>query len=158
MVRAHDEHLRGKTEFNNLTEPLGVVALDRRLASWVTATHHQKMIVIRSPDFDMAFCGGVDLAYTRRDAPAAGSPLESPDSDRPCFLNGDWQSANGVPNPTGRWPSLRIPGPIDYFVRDKIDPPNSRGDDLFDPVYGTERQIWHDQHLQMEGEIVTALE
>lgn len=156
MVRAQNEHLL--TKLGVSMEPLGVVALDRRLASWVTATHHQKMVVIRAPGLDMAFCGGVDLAYTRRDAPGPNSPVESPNSDFPRFFDGDWQSANGVPNPAGRWPSLQSAGQVDYFARDHVDPPTSRGNDLFSPVYGTDRQIWHDQHLQLEGEIVTALE
>ena len=160
VVQAQNARLVDKVSgtFKDATEPIGIVALDRRLASWVTATHHQKMVVIRSPAFDMAFCGGVDLAYTRRDAPPQESPTDSPNSDFPCFYDGDWQSANGVPNPAGRWPSLQDSQAVDYFVRNHIDPPQSRGNDLYTAVYGAERQIWHDQHLQLEGEIVTALE
>src|SRR5260370_2977451 len=73
--------------------PLGIVGLDRRIAgSSVSWPHHQKMMVIRSPGINVAFCGGVDLAFTRRDAPT------SPDmSVTETVLSGDWQSGTGIP-------------------------------------------------------------
>ena len=47
------------------------------------------MMVVRTPTIDVAFAGGVDLAYTRRDAP---------------LTIGDWQSGTSMPAPGPTWP------------------------------------------------------
>ena len=69
--------------------PLGVVALDMRTANLAAAAHHQKIMIARTPWRDVGFCGGVDLAYTRRDAPV---PV------------GDWASGPASCKPTHAWP------------------------------------------------------
>jgi PLD-like domain len=80
---------------NNLTSPIGIVGLDGRTADGAVAgAHHQKMMVIRSPGVNVAFCGGVDLAFTRRDA-----PLDVNNFTPETVLGGDWQSGSGIPDP-----------------------------------------------------------
>jgi phosphatidylserine/phosphatidylglycerophosphate/cardiolipin synthase-like enzyme len=174
----------------NPAVPLGIVGLDKRTASGAVASaHHQKMLIIRSPTINVAFCGGVDLAFTRRDAPA------DPDNfSAESVLNGDWQSGTRIPslNVISRgiiWP----PDATDYSSAASVkpwDPTNQQGPDLptttdsedvchalggewngtctykgtdgnpgpFKTVYGDFNQYWHDQHLKLEGPIVSTLE
>src|SRR4029077_15986515 len=75
---------------------IGIVGLDKRVASGaISGAHHQKMMVIRSPWLDVAFCGGVDFAFSRRDSPA------NPGSFTPeMMFDGDWQSASTIPAPS----------------------------------------------------------
>jgi phosphatidylserine/phosphatidylglycerophosphate/cardiolipin synthase-like enzyme len=160
--------------------PLGVVALDLRTAAitFPAASHHQKMMVIRSPATNVAFVGGVDLAYTRR----SGFTPPTPPS-------GDWQSGQTIPqNPAQWWPRQAPPAPpVDYqFLGDPalaqpawapalpaqapvpaINAVQAADLPCAPPpgvnVYGNSivpgfRQIWHDQHLMLEGPIVATIE
>ena len=151
----------------------GIVALDMRVASPVTSTHHQKMMVIRVGDVNVAYCGGADLAYTRRDAPdATHSYVYDPnatlddllvlmESNPPQFLGGDWQSGKNIPkvidvtDKTHRWP--KSPDTIYDALRD-VSRPSLSEPDLPKDVYGEDHQIWHDQHLGLQGPIVKTLE
>ena len=95
LVEAENVRLMAKFGATAPTDPpLGVVALDMRTADVVAPSHHQKQLVVRSPWRDVAFAGGVDLAYTRRDAPV---------------LAGDWQSNSGMPKaaPASTTPASR---------------------------------------------------
>ena len=151
----------------------GIVALDMRVASPLTSTHHQKMMVIRVGDVNVAYCGGVDLAFTRRDAPDATHPyiydpnstlddlLDLMKSNPPQFLGGDLQSGKNVPqvfdvqDKTHRWPkSLDT---IYDALKDVLTPLNPEPD-LPEEVYGEDHQIWHDQHLRLQGPIIKTLE
>jgi phosphatidylserine/phosphatidylglycerophosphate/cardiolipin synthase-like enzyme len=143
----------------NVTSPIGVAVLDLRVAevSHDAAAHHQKMMVIRGADkTHVAFCGGVDLAYTRRDAP---NHPEDFDPKTPRILQGDWESGNNVP-PTTTWPHQQAD--VDYPTN--VSPPTHRqASDLPVEIYGNsklpdQRQIWHDQHLKLEGPIVVTIE
>jgi phosphatidylserine/phosphatidylglycerophosphate/cardiolipin synthase-like enzyme len=129
-------------------DPLGIVALDLRTAeSTQFGSHHQKMMVIRSGSTNLAFVGGVDLAYTRRAAPVT---------------SGDWQSGVSIPDPTALWP--KSPPPVDYgFLNQVPGLHNRQPSDLPVRVYGDSstaviRQIWHDQHLKLGGQIVATIE
>ena len=100
-MKLENERLLGQNP--NYHGQIGIVGLDWRVSSR-TATHHQKMIVIRVGDFNVAFCGGgVDLAYTRRDGPDAGH--------RPStgFMAGDWQSGTNLPIGRIGWHSIVTP-------------------------------------------------
>ncbi len=155
-----------------LTEPLGVVALDARTAEGpiiASGAHHQKMMVIRGAVTSVAFCGGVDLAFTRRDAPENVTPASG------SVNAGDWQSGDDTPGFALTWSSggAKLAWPPDgataYGSVATVKAPSDRqGSDLpgLDPttktapfvVYGQHRQKWHDQHLKMEGPIVASLE
>jgi phosphatidylserine/phosphatidylglycerophosphate/cardiolipin synthase-like enzyme len=143
-------------------DPLGIVALDARTADGsIAGTHHQKAIVIRGPTQDVAFCGGVDLAFTRRDAPSSAVPYDPADTR---FLGGDWQSGTGIPSPQKAWPPAQTLWPPDT-VTGAVDltgveiPKSTQGVDLeATNVYGPGQQVWHDQHLKLEGPIVRTLE
>ena len=150
-----------------LSDPIGVVALDARVAEGsVAGAHHQKTIVIRGlGDNHVAFCGGVDLGFTRRDAPAAVPPVE------PAFYNGDWQSGAGIPvwikntaTPTDSWPRdastdyTSLAGMTVPEDRQPSDLDGREGASPFRDIYGTDNQIWHDQHLKLRGPIVRTLE
>ncbi len=142
IVEAENERLMKQFEATAKdAPPLGVLALDMRTAGLPAAAHHQKIMIVRTPWRDVGFCGGVDLAYTRRDAPV---------------LDGDWQSGLGILTPSPTWP--RETGVV-YESVDRTTPPASRQTtDLPPQVYGADRQMWHDQHLQLEGDVVQSLE
>jgi len=146
-----------------MSSPLGIVALDARVAEGTFAgSHHQKTIVVRGVQTHVAFCGGVDLGFTRRDAPPA-APV---DHTQPRFHDGDWQSG-GIELPTAPpWPqqaavnytSLSAIGkPLKTSPTDLPQTePGPDGSEL--DVYGTTNHVWHDQHLRLEGPIVATLE
>jgi phosphatidylserine/phosphatidylglycerophosphate/cardiolipin synthase-like enzyme len=145
-----------------------IIGLDARIPKWVSS-HHQKMMVIRSPGVNVAspgvnvaYCGGVDLAFTRRDAPAART------TPAPVTFNdGDWQSGNDMPAP-GTWPQqAAVSYPTSAFTPKsplKSDLPGSwvpYVDEHAQPsvqAYGDHAQLWHDQHLKLEGPVVATIE
>ena len=103
-------------------------------------------MVVRTPTIDVAFGGGVDLAYTRRDAP---------------LTIGDWQSGTSMPAPGPTWPKQTG---VDYSslaeakassTRQEDDLPETDNDG--NTIFGA-RQSWHDQHLKLTGPIVATLE
>jgi PLD-like domain len=145
---------------NGSSDIFGAVALDCRVAdnglAAAAAAHHQKFLIIRSGGINRAYMGGVDLAFTRRDAPVG---------------SGDWQSAGNMPLIKNGWP--RQAAGVDYMtagslalVADQtdnpgsdlpmIDSPNSDGNQPV--IYGTGNQLWHDRHLCLEGPIVQTLD
>jgi phosphatidylserine/phosphatidylglycerophosphate/cardiolipin synthase-like enzyme len=150
VVAAESKRLSGTGE------PLGIVALDMRTADSTTSgSHHQKTVVIRGATTSVAYVGGVDLAFTRRDAPQ---------------LQGDWQSGKKIPIGSDRWPHDNPPPPEPQTDYTSVDPPTGveiftdvQESDLPTEIYGEsstalDRQIWHDQHLRLEGPIVETLE
>lgn len=143
-VRAHNESLL-QDRFAGCAQPLGVVGMDLRVAESVRpSTHqqpqlHEKLAIIRVGDIAEAHCGGVDLGFTRRDAPP---------------MHGDWQSGSEIPEPAHRWPGWRH-----YRSLVALGPPGTgRRGDLPVEVYGDRRQIWHDQQLMLEGPVVATIE
>ena len=163
-----------------LSSPLAILALDTRVneSNLNAASHHQKMMVIRAGSTNVAYCGGVDLAYTRRDAPKDPASF---DPNSPAIYDGDWQSGSranwnwdqrawpeqqGVyypdpPNPPSIPPIPVIPPavqdrlPISSSPSDADLPPTDGSGNV---IYGSSRQLWHDQHLKLEGPIVFTLE
>jgi phosphatidylserine/phosphatidylglycerophosphate/cardiolipin synthase-like enzyme len=187
VVKKENEGLKKKW---TLTVDLGVVGLDRRTASGAVASaHHQKMLIIRSPNIKVAFCGGVDLAFSRRDAPTDPSHFI-----KETVLNGDWQSGVRIPDPTVIakgviWPPDASTDYTNAATVNPWDPSFKQGSDLptttisedvchalggawnggtctlldgttvpLQLVYGDSNQYWHDQHLKLEGPIVSTLE
>jgi phosphatidylserine/phosphatidylglycerophosphate/cardiolipin synthase-like enzyme len=149
LVQAENARLMTKFAATRQGDPqLGVVALDKRTADVLAPSHHQKLLVLRSPWANIAFAGGVDLAFTRRD------DVDPAGANAPV-LRGDWQSGTQIPRPSG-WPREAA---VDYYTVDfGNDPPSERQkSDLPVEVYG-DRQSWHDQHLVLEGEVVATLE
>jgi hypothetical protein len=156
------------------TFDLGVVCLDTRV-SGSAGSHHQKMCVIRpadgAPTPPVAYAGGVDLAWTRRDAPLAPG-LHSAAEAPTAFYSGDWQSGashgaqpaappNGIPWAFDGWPFGDDGTPA--WMRDVllVDRPSSGArpeGDLAVAVYGDNRQKWHDQHLRLTGPVVATIE
>jgi phosphatidylserine/phosphatidylglycerophosphate/cardiolipin synthase-like enzyme len=122
------------------------------------------MVVVRvgnladADSVHVAYCGGVDLAFTRRDAPGAGVLY---DPATPRVLGGDWQSGDGLA--LDQWPfdsSTRYDSVTK--VRSNYGTVGVRqGSDLPASVYGdgqANHQIWHDQHIRFEGPFVATLE
>lgn len=159
---------------NGLSVPIGVVALDARTSEGDTmlrlggsGAHHQKTMVIRVDPHHVAFAGGVDLAFTRRDAPNA-----PPAGSAPVTFNaGDWQSGGGIPNLKEVWPPGSTIWPpetgVDYSSLAAVPPPADKQpsdlpeNDTSNPgqlIYGATNQSWHDQHLQLQGPVVQTLE
>ncbi len=134
----------------------GIVALDARTADRSLGSHHQKTIVVRSGNTHVAFCGGVDLAFTRRDTPDS---IPTPPAQVPVsFHEGDWQSAVGVPRSDDQPPWPTEVG-VNYESVTAVGAKKHRQQqDLPTAPYGGARQIWHDQHLKLTGPIVKTLE
>lgn len=157
MVK-HENELLMKNK--GLTSPIGIVGLDMRLPELTpqAASHHQKMMVIRVGSVNAAFCGGVDLTFTRRDAPDSTHTFDPAHPTR--FLAGDGQSGDGIPNPMISWPRQTTGSDIiDYTAVDHAPRPDVKwASDLPVQVYDTKNQLWHDQHLMFEGPIVATLE
>ncbi|MFC9969725.1 phospholipase D-like domain-containing protein [Spirillospora sp. NPDC127200] len=130
-------------------DPIGVCALDLRTAPSISSSLHQKTVVVRVGSVNVAFCGGVDLAFTRRDA---RRPLNAMAGE------GDWQSGETIPVAANGWPRAAKPAggkPVAFpFAADEKE---QFPDELAADVYGQPRH-WHDQHLKLEGPIVATLE
>ena len=131
-----------------LSQPIGVVALDLRTAAPLTAALHQKMIVVRVGRVNVGFCGGVDLAFTRRDFGRPPNKITG---------IGDWQSGNTSPPPAGGWPK-QSPAPTGGYPKFPDVNDGRFPEDLPANVYGAGNRRWHDQHLKLEGPIVASLE
>ncbi|MGP4028900.1 phospholipase D-like domain-containing protein [Actinomadura sp. 3N407] len=148
MVQELNDNLKAQGGVWAQADDLGVVALDLRTAPFTAVSLHQKMCVVRVGDVNVGFCGGVDLAYTRRDFRRPADGLAGA---------GDWQSGDGMPVINDDWPKQH-PAPLCGYPT--IPPAHSDdviADELGSDVYGTLRH-WHDQHLKLEGPIVASLE
>jgi len=154
LVKRGNKEAKDKFGLQDDDDDLGVVFLDRRIAEAheFVSSHHQKFIVVRGTKTNVAFCGGVDLAYTRRDAPV---------------FEGDWQSGNAIPT-QDRGIKVDIETPIQWEGDIEV-PEKQHGSDLpqyidvpnlgyYKELYGMNQQIWHDQHLKLEGPVVKTLE
>jgi phosphatidylserine/phosphatidylglycerophosphate/cardiolipin synthase-like enzyme len=152
-VKSHSEVLQGKW---NPAGPIGVVALDLRTGKPLVSSLHQKMIAIRvgkgtAKPLNVAYCGGVDLAFTRRDFGLAGT--------YPVGI-GDWQSGTKIPVSTNGWPKQKVPpfGGYPTFPAGPGGGAENIGPELDVTVYGSTSQHWHDHHLRLEGPVVATLE
>ncbi|GAB2816149.1 hypothetical protein GCM10027176_20990 [Actinoallomurus bryophytorum] len=155
LAAAIQDHNAQLTARWNPTTPLGVVALDLRTAystnSPTVASLHQKMVAVRVGSVNVGFCGGVDLAFTRRDFGSHGRTAL-----------GDWQSGSGSPPAAGGWPRQASLPPSGYpaYPYDPADKVNNEPfpEDLPGVAYGGFNRHWHDQHLKLEGPVVASLE
>ena len=149
-VQDHNSNLQALWQ---LSQPIGVAALDLRVAAPPLAVLHQKVIVVRVGAVNVAFCGGVDLAFTRRDfGLVPGTSIGS----------GDWQSGAAIPRPGDGWPRQSPPpygGYPDYpYPGSPLLAVGPGPENLPANVYGSGNQHWHDHHLRLEGPIVATLE
>jgi phosphatidylserine/phosphatidylglycerophosphate/cardiolipin synthase-like enzyme len=146
--------LCGQGDLWQKADPIGVCALDLRTADVSSASLHQKMVVVRVGDVNVGFCGGVDLAFTRRDY---GRPANQ------IIGLGDWQSGHHIPIIQNGWP-LQHQSLLTGYRFVKRNDEDDFEDELGDAVYGSgtgprgEYRHWHDQHLKLEGPIVATLE
>jgi phosphatidylserine/phosphatidylglycerophosphate/cardiolipin synthase-like enzyme len=149
-----NDRLCGQNAAWQQADPIGVCALDLRTANVTAASLHQKMVAVRVGEVNVGFCGGVDLAFTRRDF---GRPTNK------IIGLGDWQSGAHIPIIQKGWPREHGSplAALQFGAQKKEDTPE---DELGDAVYGSgtgahgEYRHWHDQHLKLEGPIVTTLE
>ncbi|WP_067484076.1 phospholipase D family protein [Actinomadura hibisca] len=147
-VEELNAHLCAKKDWA-AADPIGVCALDLRTASSITSSLHQKTVIVRVGSVNVAFCGGVDLAFTRRDA---RRPLNAMAGE------GDWQSGSTIPIAADFWPRAARPtGGKEMTFPFADDVKSQYPEDLAQDVYGQPRN-WHDQHLKLEGPIVGTLE
>jgi hypothetical protein len=145
-IQDHDAAVR--SAFNAPTTQFGTVLLDSRKAARTTASIRQKMITARVGDVAAAFCGGVDLAFTRRDFDLTGYET---------IGVGDWQSGRTAPLDTAGWPK-QDPAPLGGYPAYPYTSSGEYEDELPSEVYGAGNRYWHDQHLKLEGPIVATLE
>jgi phosphatidylserine/phosphatidylglycerophosphate/cardiolipin synthase-like enzyme len=153
LVGAENARLQAKLGTSNI---YGAAALDCRVAdngrAAIAAAHHQKFLIIRSGGINRAYMGGVDLAFTRRDAPPG---------------KGDWQSGSQLPSFGLPWPHQQTG--LDYSSVDNV--PAAKDDPGTDlpaadnpsakvplTIYGKTNHIWHDRHLCLDGPIVQTLD
>jgi phosphatidylserine/phosphatidylglycerophosphate/cardiolipin synthase-like enzyme len=148
-VQDHNDALQRQW---GLSQPIGVAALDLRTSAAWAAALHQKAIVVRVGAVNAAFCGGVDLAYTRRDFGR---------SDTAFIGTGDWESGDTTPLPADGWPHQDLP-PVGYpeypYPGSPLLSDGRFPEDLPAAVYGTGFRHWHDHYLQLNGPVVTTLE
>jgi phosphatidylserine/phosphatidylglycerophosphate/cardiolipin synthase-like enzyme len=132
----------------------GIVALDLRTAGPTAAALHQKLIVVRVGGVNVAYCGGIDLAFSRRDF---GRLYNLPSGA------GDWQSGDSTPLSEAGWPKQKDLGPVPgkapgYPTGFPVWKKGRFPEDLPAAVYGKGNRYWHDHHLELKGPIVTTLE
>jgi phosphatidylserine/phosphatidylglycerophosphate/cardiolipin synthase-like enzyme len=153
VAAAVQDHNAALQQLWSLSQPIGVACLDLRTAAPVAAALHQKAIVIRVGQVNMAFCGGVDLAYDRRDY--GQGPMAATGS-------GDWQSGGTIPLPAAGWPKQSPPPAGGYpaypYPGSPLPADGQFPDDLPANVYGPGYRHWHDHHLQLSGPVVATLE
>lgn len=130
------------------TQPLGILGLDLRTAAAWTASLHQKMSLVRVGKVNVAFCGGVDLAFTRRDfglTPGKAVGI------------GDWQSGDTNPLSDKGWPR-QDPPPKGGYPNFPWQARPRFPEDLPPKIYGPGFRHWHDHHLMLEGPVVASIE